>query len=54
MEASLNNEDWYPMAEGTVKRACDLHKEGDISNVNNTVGYFEKVTLFRHPIDTSG
>ena len=44
MEASLNNEDWYPMAEGTVKRACDLHKEGDISNVNNTVGYFEKVT----------
>ena len=45
MEASLNNKDWYPISEGIERSACDLHKEGDISNVNNTVGYFEKVTF---------
>lgn len=45
MEASLNNVDWHPIVEGTERSVCNLHKEGDISNVNNTVGYFEKVTF---------
>lgn len=44
IEASSDNKDWHLLSNGTEKKVCDLHKEGDISNVNNTVGYVEKIT----------
>lgn len=44
MEVSLDNRQWDLVSEGFDKRMCDLHKEGDISSVNNTVGFVEIVT----------
>lgn len=44
MEVSLDNRQWDLLSVGSDRLMCDLHKEGDISSVNNTVGFVEKVT----------
>ena len=44
VEVSLDNKQWNSLTDGTDRQQCELYKEGDISSVNNTVGYVATVT----------
>ncbi|MCS3282573.1 discoidin domain-containing protein [Bacteroides salyersiae] len=44
VEVSLDNKQWNSLTDGIDRQQCELYKEGDISSVNNTVGYVATVT----------
>lgn len=44
VEVSLDNKQWNSLTDGIDRQRCELYKEGDISSVNNTVGYVATVT----------
>lgn len=39
VEVSLDNKQRNSLTDGIDRQRCELYKEGDISSVNNTVGY---------------
>lgn len=44
VEVSSDNKQWELLSDGEEALKCELYKVGDISTVNNTVGYVQTVT----------
>lgn len=52
IEVSNDNSHWTLLSDGASPAPCELHKENNITSVNNTVGHVEQITgtSFEFPV----